>query len=51
MIANSQRAEITKLLAALKDLPGMDNKTINLRRRAKNAVRKLDKAKQISNGK
>lgn len=50
-ISNSQRAEITKLLAALKELTGADNRTVNIRRRATNAIRKLHKAKALTNAK
>ena len=50
-IPNSQRAEIAKLLAALKELPGTDTRTANIKRRATLATRKLNKAKIITNAK
>jgi hypothetical protein len=46
-ITNSQRAEITKLLAALTKIPGIDSKTADTRRRAKNAIGKLAKARKL----
>jgi hypothetical protein len=46
-ISNSQQEEIRSLLAALSQLPGNDNRTANLKRKAKIAITKLHKAKKI----
>ncbi len=48
-ISNKQREEILMLLAALQSLPGEDNRTANIKRRAKVTINKLNKAKFISN--
>lgn len=50
-ISNSQREEIAKLLAALTQHPGNDLKSLNLKRRAKLAISKLNKSKQLTDGK
>lgn len=43
-ISNQQREEIIKLLAALQVLPDKDTKTVNIKRRAGIAIKKLDKS-------
>lgn len=47
-ISNQHRDEITKLLAALQDLPGKDTRTINIKRRAGIVIKKLNKSKYIN---
>lgn len=46
-ISNSQREELTKLLAALKHLPAVDIKAFNIQRRAKIAISKLSRAQKV----
>lgn len=47
-ISNQQQEDLIMLLAALKDLPDKDNRTINIKRRAGILIKKLAKAKQVS---
>ena len=46
-ISNQQREELLKLLAALQTMPGKDTKTMNIKRRAGIAIRKLNNSKQV----
>lgn len=46
-VSNKQREEVIKLLAALQALPGKDTKTMNIKRRAGIAIRKLNNSKQV----
>jgi hypothetical protein len=48
-ISNKQREDIIKLLAALRNLPGDDTRTANIKRMAGITINKLNKAKFISN--
>jgi len=45
-ISNATLAELKPLLEALAQLPGTDNKTANLKRKAKVTIGKLHKAKK-----
>ena len=47
-ISKQQQEELIKLLSALQDLPGIDTKTSNIRRRSIVMIKKLNKAKQVS---
>lgn len=47
-ISNSQREELTRLLAALNQYPAKDIKALNIQRRAKIALTKLSRAQKIT---
>lgn len=47
-ISNSQREELTKLLAALTSHPAVDTKAFNIQRRAKLAINKLNRAQKLT---
>jgi len=47
-ISNSQREELTKLLAALNTHPVVNTKAFNIQRRAKLAINKLNRAQKIA---
>lgn len=49
-ISNSLRADLIKMLSIHLSTPGTDTKSANLRRKAKLAITKLNKSKQLING-